>query len=401
MPLPVFAMMLCTFCVGTAESVIAGILPNISRHVGVSLSAVGMLISVYALVVVIVGPCVTALTVRLRRAVLLPGMMGTFILGNVVAALAPGFSWLVAGRVVSALAHSTLIAAFVAAARDIAPPHKRAAAGAKVTLGIGLATVIGVPAGTLVGDNWGWRATFWALAVLSLLSTLLLMRERIPDPAPAEPAARDQGRPGEGGLTSLVPMALVALVIVMGTGGVFALYTYASLYLTEAAGFGSSAVTVLLWLYGLGGIAGNVVGARAADRHLSAAVLGSLGLAAAGLLLLVLLVHSPWAVAALFCILGAAYFATIPALNSQIVASAGPASATMALTVNNSAFCVGIALGSWLGGALLAGGHTVLSIPEAGAALVTGGLLLSGIGSRIPRRKPTSAAAVAPGAAIQ
>ncbi|TXS42134.1 MFS transporter [Streptomyces sp. uw30] len=389
MPLPVLAMMLCTFCVGTAESVIAGILPNIAGHVGVSLSAVGMLISVYAMVVVIAGPCLTALTVRLPRAVLLPGMMGVFILGNVIAALAPGFGWLVAGRIVSALAHSTLIAVFVASARDMAPPHRRAASGAKVTLGIGLATVVGVPAGTLIGDNWGWRATFWALAVLSLLSTLLLMRHNVPEPTPAEdlgahPKAMDSRR----GFTIPVPMILVASAIVLGTGGVFALYTYASPYLTHVAGFESSTVTVLLWLYGLGGIAGNLLGARAADRHLTAAALTTLGTAAAALLLLVLLVDNAWAVAVLFCVLGAAYFATIPALNSQIVASAGPTSAAMALTVNNSAFCVGIALGSWLGGAILARGHSVLLVPAGGAVLAAAGLLVSGVTSWLLRTRP-------------
>ncbi|MFF4170674.1 MFS transporter [Streptomyces sp. NPDC001744] len=391
MPLPVLAMMLCTFCVGTAESVIAGILPDIAGRVGVSLSAVGMLISVYALVVVVAGPCLTALTARTRRAVLLPGMMGVFVLGNVVAALAPGFAWLVAGRIVSALAHSTLIAVFVAAARDMAPPDRRAAWGARITLGIGLATVVGVPAGTLVGHAWGWRATFWVLAALSAVSTLLLLRHNVPEPPPAGPdAPRATAAGRRRGFAIPLPMVLVALVIVLGTGGVFALYTYASPYLTDAAGFESSTVTVLLWLYGLGGIAGNVIGARAADRSLSAAVSGTLGTVAAALLLLTLLADNAWAVAVLFCVLGAAYFATIPALNSQIVASAGPTSAAMALSVNNSAFCVGIALGSWLGGAFLARGHDVLAVPAGAAALAAGGLLLSAVTARMLRKGRTA-----------
>ncbi|MBK3643339.1 MFS transporter [Streptomyces sp. MBT33] len=392
MPLPVLAMMLCTFCVGTAESVIAGILPDIADDVGVSLSAVGMLIGVYALVVVIAGPCLTALTARLPRAVLLPGMMGVFILGNVIAALAPDFGWLIVGRVVSALPHSTLIAVFVAAARDLAAPGRQAASGAKVTLGIGLATVVGVPTGTLLGDHWGWRATFWALAALSLLATLLLLRHTVPEPAPAQaPASHPRDSGGRRSFPLPLPMLGTAAVIVLGTGGVFALYTYASPYLTQAAGFGSSTVTVLLWLYGLGGIAGNLLGARAADRHLRTAVLATLAGAAAALLLLVLLADNAWAVAVLFCLLGAAYFATIPALNTQIVASAGPTSAAMALTVNNSAFCIGIALGSWLGGAILAHGHDVTLVPAGGAALTGAGLLLSAVTSRLLRSKsPTS-----------
>ncbi|MFJ9721203.1 MFS transporter [Streptomyces sp. NPDC101209] len=389
MPLPVLAMMLCTFCVGTAESVIAGILPDIADDSGVSLSAVGMLISVYALVVVIAGPCLTALTARLPRAVLLPGMMGVFILGNVIAALAPGFGWLIAGRVVSALPHSTLIAVFVAAARDLAAPGRQAAFGAKVTLGIGLATVAGVPAGTLLGDQWGWRATFWALAALSLLATLALLRHTVPETAPSQEPASHPSTSGSRRSLPL-PVLLTAAVIVLGTGGVFTLYTYASPYLTQAAGFDSPSVTVLLWLYGLGGIAGNLLGARAADRHLRAAVMTTLAGAAAALLLLVPLADWAWAVAVLFCLLGAAYFATIPALNTQIVACAGPTSAAMALTVNNSAFCIGIALGSWLGGAILAHGHDVCLVPAGGAALTATGLLLSAVTSRLLHTRPAT-----------
>ncbi|GGY12542.1 MFS transporter [Streptomyces minutiscleroticus] len=398
MPLSLLAMMLCTFCVGTAESVIAGILPAISQDAGVSLSAVGMLISVYAIAVVVTGPCVTALTARMRRSRLLPAMMGVFILGNALAALAPGFAWLVAGRVVSALAHSTLIAVFVAAARDMAPVSRKAAYGAKVTLGIGLATVAGVPAGTLIGQTWGWRATFWALAGLSLAFTLLLMRCTVPEaPATGGTAGHDAVRGGRRGRGLPLPMLLVAVVIVLGTGGVFALYTYASPYLTQAAGFAPSTVTLLLWLYGLGGIAGNTVGARAADRHLPLAVLTTLAAAATGLVLLTLLASSTWAVACLFCLLGAAYFATIPALNSQIVATAGTASPTMALTVNNSAFCVGIALGSWLGGTLLSHGHSVLLVPAAGAVLVIAALLLGAVVC-LPAARPAARTSGTPSA---
>ncbi|MCH0568399.1 MFS transporter [Streptomyces sp. MUM 136J] len=394
MPLPVLAMMVCTFCIGTAESVIAGILPDIARDVGVSLTAVGLLITVYAVAVVLVGPFVTAATARLRRATLLPAMMGVFVLGNALAALAPGFGWLLAGRVVSAVVHSTLIAAFVAAARDMAPPDRRAAWGAKVTLGIGLSSVAGVPAGTLIGNAFGWRATFWALAALSLAAAALLARCAVPEAAPGATAgaagARRPGGAGAGRLRFVLPgrMLLVAVVITLGTAGVFALYTYASPYLTESAGFGTRGVTVLLLLYGLGGIAGNTVGGRAADRFPSAAVPVTLGTAAAGLLLLALPPGSRWAVAGLFCLLGAAYFATIPALNTAIVSAAGPSSSTMALTVNNSAFCVGIALGSWLGGLLLARGQALPAVAAAGAALTAAALLLALVGTRRPKAVP-------------
>ncbi|KPI22602.1 major facilitator superfamily MFS_1 [Actinobacteria bacterium OV320] len=390
MPLPVLAMMLCTFCIGTAESVIAGILPAIGHDVGVSLTSVGMLISVYAVAVVIVGPVLTAVTGRLRRALLMPGMMAVFILGNVLAALAPDFRWLVAGRVVSALAHSTLIAAFVAAARDMAPADRRAAWGARITLGIGLSSVVGVPAGTLIGNLFGWRATFWALAALSLAATLLLVRRAVPEAPPVTPGHR-RAAPGAARPRFVLPgpLLLVALVIMLGTGGVFALYTYASPYLTQAAGFGPQAVTVLLLLYGAGGIVGNTAGGRAADRSPYAAVLVTLGASTASLLLLAVLPGSRWAVVVLFCLLGAAYFGTIPALNTQTVTTAGTTSPTMALTINNSAFCVGIAIGSWLGGFLLAHGHSLPSVAAAGATLTAAAVLLA---AACPGRRNSPAA---------
>ncbi|MGA5127634.1 MFS transporter [Streptomyces pseudogriseolus] len=392
MPLPVLAMMLCTFCIGTAESVIAGILPGIAQDVGVSLTAVGLLITVYAVAVVLVGPLVTAATATLRRTTLLPAMMGVFVMGNTLAASAPGFGWLLVGRVVSAVVHSTLIAAFVAAARDTAPPDRRAAYGAKVTLGIGLSSVAGVPAGTLIGNAFGWRATFWALAAVSLAATALLTRF----PAPESP--RGTAKPaGRRRFVLPVPMLLVAAVITLGTAGVFALYTYASPYLTQSAGFGSGSVTVLLLLYGLGGIVGNTVGGRAADRFPSAAVPATLGAAAAGLLLLALPPGNRWAVAGVFCLLGTAYFATIPALNNAIVSAAGPSSSTMALTVNNSAFCVGIALGSWLGGLLLARGNTLPTVAAAGAASTAAALLLALLHTRL-RKAPPGPALPATGA---
>ncbi|MEU0581481.1 MFS transporter [Streptomyces griseoincarnatus] len=395
MPLPVLAMMLCTFCIGTAESVIAGILPGIAQDVGVSLTAVGLLITVYAVAVVLVGPLVTAATATLRRTTLLPAMMGVFVMGNTLAAAAPGFGWLLVGRVVSAVVHSTLIAAFVAAARDTAPPDRRAAYGAKVTLGIGLSSVAGVPAGTLIGNAFGWRATFWALAAVSLAATALLTRFPAPESpgSPAKPAglrrtaAPDTGPP-RNRFVLPGPMLLVAAVITLGTAGVFALYTYASPYLTQSAGFGSGSVTVLLLLYGLGGIVGNTAGGRAADRFPSAAVPATLGAAAAGLFLLALPPGNRWAVAGIFCLLGTAYFATIPALNNAIVSAAGPSSSTMALTVNNSAFCVGIALGSWLGGLLLARGNTLPTVAAAGAASTAAALLLALLHIRLSKASP-------------
>ncbi|MEU6440165.1 MFS transporter [Streptomyces sp. NPDC047046] len=367
MPRVLITLMLSTFTIGTAESVIAGILPPIARDTNVSLRAVGLLITVYALVVVVTGPIVTAMCNRFSRRSVLMACMTVFAIGNLVCALAPGYNGLIIGRAISALTHSTLIAVAVACARDLAPPHQRARASAQVTLGIGLATVLGVPAGTAVGDHFGWRATFTALTLLSLFSLLLLAVSRLPEPIPRQPAAQGDGTARSS--RSVPPGALAtAVVIICGTAGVFTLYTYAVPYLTQVAGLPTSLTTPILLLYGAGGIVGNILGAKMADRShhhaaLTALVTGTmclLGLAAAR--------HIPPAVPILLTLVGLAYFATIPALNAQIVAAAPRTDPAVALAVNNSAFCIGIALGSWLGGTLLA--HQPLAVlPLASASL--------------------------------
>ncbi|MFE3186634.1 MFS transporter [Streptomyces violascens] len=371
-------LMLCTFTIGTAESVIAGILPPIAHDTDVSLRAVGMLITLYALVVVITGPLVTALCSRLSRRTVLTSCMSVFAAGNLVCALSPGYAGLVTGRAVSALAHSTVIAVAVACARDLAPPHRKARATAQVTLGIGLATVVGVPAGTALGEQFGWRITFATLTLLSVVSVPLLTSSQLP----STPPRRDPARAGHKRRPRpwLPPsMIATATVIVCGTAGVFTLYTYAVPFLTQETGLAGSLTTSLLLLYGLGGIAGNTLGARLADRSHQRAALIALAVGTTGLLALAATRHNPLAAAALLTLTGLAYFATIPALNAQIVACAPRSDPAVALAVNNSAFCVGIALGSWLGGALITDRPLAL-LPLAAAALTGLALLIqSGI----------------------
>ncbi|GGX93242.1 MFS transporter [Streptomyces hiroshimensis] len=396
MPLPILAMMLCTFSIGTAESVIAGILPRIADDLGVSLSAAGLLVSVYAAVVVVVGPLMTLATGRLARKPLLLGMLALFTLGNVIAALAApagSYALLVTGRLVSAFAHSTVFAICLTSAGELAPPGQRASAGARITLGFGLAMVLGVPLGTFVGQHYGWSATFWTITAMSLACLALLAR--------CFPSGPQRPTAGGGGSTLAElrvlarPRVLRAIAItVFCSAGVFTAFTYAVPLLTDVSGFGEQAVTALLLLYGAGGVAGNALGGKAADRSLVPSLAVILAAVTGALLLLAAVASLPWLTAGALLLLGLAYFGTVPGLNTIIVTSAEVGSPTLALSVNSSAFNIGIAAGGLLGGAAVQSGAGLRAAPVVGAAVVALGLALCAY--ELKARRPARVLAASP-----
>ncbi|MFC5145212.1 MFS transporter [Streptomyces aureoversilis] len=406
MPLPILAMMLCTFSIGTAESVIAGILPRIADDLGVPLSAAGLLVSVYAAVVVVVGPLMTLATGRLPRKPLLLGMLALFTLGNVIAALAApagSYALLVTGRLVSAFAHSTVFALCLTSAGELAPPGQRASAGARITLGFGLAMVLGVPLGTFVGQHYGWSATFWTITAMSL-GCLALLARCFPS-APRQTAADGGG--AEGGGSTLAELRVLArprvlraiAVTVFCSAGVFTAFTYAVPLLTDVSGFSEQAVTALLLLYGAGGVAGNALGGKAADRSLVPSLTVILAAVTGALLLLAAVASLPWLTAGALLLLGLAYFGTVPGLNTIIVTSAEVGSPTLALSVNSSAFNIGIAAGGLLGGAAVQSGAGLRAAPVVGAAVVAMGLAVCAYELRTrrrPARAPLAAASAGP-----
>ncbi|WP_058045447.1 MFS transporter [Streptomyces roseifaciens] len=408
MPLPILAMMLCTFSIGTAESVIAGILPRIADDLGVSLSAAGLLVSVYAAVVVVVGPLMTLATGRLPRKPLLLGMLALFALGNVIAALAApagSYALLVTGRLVSAFAHSTVFALCLTSAGELAPPGQRASAGARITLGFGLAMVLGVPLGTFIGQHYGWSATFWTITAMSLACLALLARcfPSGPQRPATDGSTTADGGGAAGGGSALAELRVLArprvlraiAITVFCSAGVFTAFTYAVPLLTDVSGFGEQAVTALLLLYGAGGVAGNALGGKAADRSLVPSLTVILAAVTGALLLLAAVASLPWLTAGALLLLGLAYFGTVPGLNTIIVTSAEVGSPTLALSVNSSAFNIGIAAGGLLGGATVQSGAGLRAAPVVGAAVVAAGLAVCAYELRT-RRRPARVPATSP-----
>ncbi|MYY00409.1 MFS transporter [Streptomyces sp. SID486] len=368
MTFPLFALMLCVFGVGTSEYVIAGILPGLSDDLGIDIPSAGLLVTAYALGVVIGGPLVTIATVRIQRKTLMLVLMAVFIAGNVLAAVAPSYGVIVVARVLAALVHSTFVAVGIMLAVNMVPEGQAGTAVAKVSLGLNLATVLGVPLGTFIGESYGWRATFWAVAGITTLATLLVA-------AVVRPAeATGGGAASELKVLTNRRVQIAIVMTVLGSAGFGTVFTYISPLLTDVTHFSTDAVALLLIVFGVGSVLGTVLGGKLADRSLMPALCGLL--AALTVILLLFGAAAPVQViaAVLVFVFGAASFSIIPGLQARIL-SAATGAPTLALAVNISAFQLANAGGSWLGGRVVDGAG-VRWITVAGAAVTVLGLAL-------------------------
>jgi DHA1 family inner membrane transport protein len=384
---------LCSFTLGTGEIMIAGLLPGIASDADVPLSTAGLLVSSFAMTVVLGGPVLALATGRARRRRLLVTLMACYAVGNVLSALATSFLPLTAGRIVAALAHSALMPLFFGVAGDIVPPERRGSAVARVSLGFSLAMIAGLPIGTALGQWLGWRATFWAVALLALAATVPVAA-LTPD-TPGIPVEETRGRLGELRVLGDRRVQAVTGITALAAAASFTAYTYVTPLLTDTVGVGASAVTVLLLLFGVGGTVGNLVGGRLTDRSVLGGVSASVAALGAALLLLgVTASLKVPAVASLF-LFGAAYYAVIPAVNTRLLDVASQQARTLALTVQSSAFNVGTALGGWLGGRIIAAGAGLRWLPVTGAAVAVLALVLALVESAGERRRTAPAAPAA------
>ncbi|AZQ34559.1 MFS transporter [Streptomyces cyaneochromogenes] len=380
---------LCSFTLGTGEIMIAGLLPDIAGDAGVSLSTAGLLVSSFALTVVIGGPILALTTGRARRRRLLTALMVTYVLGNIVSAVAPSFWPLATGRIIAALAHSALMPLFFGIAADVVPPNKRGMAVARVSLGFSLAMIAGLPIGTALGQWLDWRATFWAVAALTLAATVPVAA-LAPD-TPGISAADDQGRLRELKVLGDRRVQIVTGITALGAAASFTAYTYVTPLLTDSVGFSESSVTVLLLLFGIGGTVGNLIGGRLTDRSVLGAVSLSVAALAASLLLLGATTDVKVAAVAFLFLFGAAYYAVIPAVNTRLLNVASQQARTLALTVQSSAFNLGTAVGGWLGGRVIAADAGLRWLPVVGGLVALIALLLA-VGEAAGERRRTAAA---------
>jgi len=386
MPLALFALTVAAYAIGTTEFVIVGLLPTVAQDLHITLPLAGLIVSVYALGVTFGAPILTALTGRIERKPLLLGLMALFIVGNTLAALSPGYAPLLVARVLSAFAHGVFFSVGSTIAADLVPENRRASAIAMMFMGLTVAIVTGVPLGTFIGQTFGWRATFAAVAGLGIIAFAAIAVLLPSTLSKAEPATLRQqaGVLGSGRL--LIVFAMTAL----GYGGTFVAFTFLASILQEVTGFSASSVSLILVLYGLAIAAGNIVGGRIANRDPVAALTWLFVAQAAVLLLFSFTAVSPWLTIPTLAALGFLSFANVPGLQLYVVQLAKqvrPAAVDVASAMNIAAFNLGIALGAWIGGLVVESRLGLQATPWVGAILVVGALLLTLRSAALDRRE--------------
>ena len=388
MPLALLALATGGFGIGLTEFVIAGLLPDVARDFAVDEAAAGWLISGYALSVAVGAVGLTAAVTRFNRKHVLTALMVLFIAGNLVSALAPTYAVMLTGRVLAALTHGAFFGIGSVVAANLVAPERRAGAIATMFAGLTTANVLGVPFGTLLGQQLGWRSTFWAITVVGVLA-LVGMAVLVPD---------QPGDTSDGGLRrelsafreSQVWLSLA--VTVLGFGGMFGAFTYIAYTLTEVTGFAPGAVPWLLVLFGVGLFAGNNLGGRAADRSVPRTLAVVLGALAVVMGFFALTASSKPATVASLVLMGAFGFATVPGLQMRIMRYAGQAP-TLASGANIAAFNVGNASGAWLGGLTITAGLGYASTLWVGAALSAAGLAVLAASELLARSRPRRSSA--------
>ncbi|MFJ8294860.1 MFS transporter [Streptomyces sp. NPDC094447] len=391
MPLALLALAVGAFGIGTTEFVIMGLLPDIAADYGVSIPAAGLLVTGYALGVVVGAPLLTVFGAKVSRKRMLMLLMGLFVLGNLLSALAPNLGVMLTGRVVASLAHGSFFGIGSVVAAELVAPEKKAGAIATMFTGLTVANIVGVPLGTFIGQALGWRTTFAIVAALGVVGLLGIAKL-----VPATP--RPEGTRLRGELKAFRnPQVLLAMAMtVLGFGGVFAAITYIAPMMTEVAGYSEGAVTWLLVLFGVGMFLGNLLGGRYADRALMPLLYAALGGLAVVLALFTVLAHHKVLAAVAIVLVGALGFATVPPLQKRVLDQAHGAP-TLASAVNIGAFNLGNALAAWLGGLVIAAGFGYTAPNWVGALLAAAALGLALWSAALERRAPASAEALGSG----
>lgn len=390
MPIPLIALALSAFAIGTTEFVIMGLLPDVARDLSVSIPSAGLLVSGYALGVAAGAPLLAVLTSKLPRKAALQALMLVFIVGNILCALAGDYRMLMIARVVTSFAHGSFFGIGAVVAASLVPREKQASAIALMFTGLTLANVLGVPFGTFVGQAWGWRLTFWIVAALGVLSWAGI--------AALVPNRHDSGPVGLASEVRVLkePQVWLALsMTILGFGGVFVVFTYIAPILEQISGFSPRAVTLILVLFGAGLTIGNVVGGKLADRALMRSLMGILVTLALVMAVFAKTSHLPVAAAITVFVWGVAAFATVPPLQMRVVEKASHAP-HLASTLNIGAFNVGNALGAWLGGAALTHGAKLDALPWVAVAVTLAALIVTALAAYLDGRRAHAAAAVAP-----
>lgn len=386
MPIALFALTLSAFAIGTTEFVIVGLVPTIAQDLDVSLPSAGLLVSLYALGVAIGAPVLTAATGRWKRKSVLLTIMSLFVVGNLMAWMAPGYESLITARILTGLAHGVFFSIGSTIATSLVSKDKEASAIAIMFTGLTVALVTGVPLGTWIGQHFGWRATFMVVAglgLIALIGSALLIPKNLKQ---AEPASLIQ----QLRVLRQPRLLLVFAMTAVGYGGTFVAFTFLAPILEQVSGFESNSIGLIMLIYGVSVAVGNIWGGRLADRmgpvkalHIIFTVLA--------LVLLTFTFTAGNQISAVLTVLiwGAFAFGNVPGLQVYVVQLAEkyePKAVDVASGLNIAAFNIGIAFGSMLGG-FVVDEMTLLDLPWIGAIIVVLALALTRLSGFLDHRE--------------
>lgn len=363
MNLPLLALAVAAFGIGTTEFVIMGLLPDVARDFGVTAPQAGALVSGYAIGVTVGAPIVAIVTARWPRRLALLALMVLFVLGNVLCAVAPFYGFLMTARVITAFCHAAFFGIGAVVAASLVPPERRAQAVSLMFTGLTVANILGVPFGTSLGQVLGWRATFWAVAAIGLLAIGALWHW-LPRELPRESGDlrrefRTMARP---------QVQLAMLTSTLSSVSLFTVFTYIAYILRDVTGMSPDGVSTALLVFGVGITVGGLVGGRLADWRLMPALTGLSVCIAAAMIVFSWTSRDANAALATLFVWGLVHFAIGPAAQVRVLDKAAGAT-SLASTLNQGAFNLGNAGGAWLGGLMIDHGLPLTRLPWAGAAV--------------------------------
>ena len=365
---PLLALAAGAFGIGVTEFAPMGLLPVIATDLGVSIPTAGLLISAYALGVMLGAPLMTLTTGRVPRRTLLIGLAAIFTLGNLLSALSTDYSMLMIARVITSLNHGAFFGVGSIVAASLVPPNRQAGAVAAMFMGLTIANVVGVPLATWAGDVLGWRASFWGIAGIGVL-VMTALRLTLPN-LPA-PTGGNMG--AELRVLGRGPVLAALALTVIGSSAMFTVFTYIAPILREQTQASLGFVTAMLVTYGLGLTVGNWLGGKFADKSVDRTLIVTL--ASLSILLIAFAFAMPFAAPTVILVFlwGVASFALVPPLQVRVMAAASDAP-NLASSMNIGAFNLGNAIGAAVGGAVIAGGLGYPAVALAGALAATLGL---------------------------
>ena len=380
--LAILALATGGFAIGTTEFAMMGLLKEIEEGLGISTPEAGNLISAYALGVVIGAPVFAAFGAKLPRKYLALGLMLFLSIANLTSFIAPDYGFMLLSRFASGLPHGAFFGVAAVIAAGLVAPTKRGWAISMVMAGLTVSNVIGVPVATWVGQTFGWRLLFIIVGAIGLLTVVMVWKF-----VPFEAAHPEASIRRELGALKRLQVWLALLIGIIGFGGFFAVYTYIAHTMTGVAGIPESLIPAVVALYGLGMVAGNIIGGRIADKSVMGTIYWVMPGIAAALVVYAIAAHWVWSAFIMAFVVGGIGSMLTPALQTRLL-DAAPGAASLASSLNHSALNIANALGAFLGGTVIAWGWGYVAPALVGAVLAILGLGVAIISGLLERKKP-------------